>query len=410
MLESLHEFRLGWKIILGAIIGVGSGLTGIVFYTHGVFIVPIIQETGWSRGSAQFAFSFVMITAVLTAPLVGYLTDKYGARKLALISLVALSITFASLSMTTNNIYFYYMLWFVMSVLAAGTFPVTWTRGINNLFDKNRGLALGLTMMGTGLVALAGPIYAASLIEDYGWRGAYRYIGLTILLFSFPLVFFFFKEDNIGVSNNSKAPAKVNPYGLEVTLQQAVKDYRFWALGLGLLFVCYGVAGLITNLVPLLLDKGYGYKEAAKYAGLIGVMVIIGRLLVGYLIDRLPARKVAFVFLILPALSCILLSQSIPGAGSVVIASLIIGLAAGAELDLIAYMTSRYFGMKHYGRIYGAQFIFFAIGSGGAPAIFGWSNDYTGTYDFILYSTAFLFVIGASMILTMGDYSAIESE
>ena len=410
MRESLHEFRLGWKIILGAIIGVGSGLTGIVFYTHGVFIIPIIQETGWSRGSAQFAFSFVMITAVLTAPLVGYLTDKYGARKLALISLVALSITFASLSMTTNNIYFYYMLWFVMSVLAAGTFPVTWTRGINNLFDKNRGLALGLTMMGTGLVALAGPIYAASLIEDYGWRGAYRYMGLTILLFSFPLVFFFFKEDNIVVNNNSKATAKVNPHGLEVTLLQAVKDYRFWALGLGLLFVCYGVAGLITNLVPLLLDKGYGYKEAAKYAGLIGVMVIIGRLLVGYLIDRLPARKVAFVFLILPALSCILLSQSIPGAGSVVIASLIIGLAAGAELDLIAYMTSRYFGMKHYGRIYGAQFIFFAIGSGGAPAIFGWSNDYTGTYDFILYSTACLFVIGASMILTMGDYSASESE
>ena len=156
-MSSFSEFRTGWRPLIGAIVGVGSGLTGIVFYTHGVFIVPLTGEFGWSRGAAQFAFSFVMISAALTGPIVGSLTDKYGARALALSGVFALSLTFAALSFTTGNILVYYALWIVMSVAAAGTFPVTWTRGVNTWFDSNRGLALGLTMMGTGLVAAAGP-------------------------------------------------------------------------------------------------------------------------------------------------------------------------------------------------------------------------------------------------------------
>jgi MFS family permease len=88
----------------------------------------------------------------------------------------------------------------------------------------------------------------------------------------------------------------------------------------------------------------------------------------------------------------------------ITISALAVGLAAGAELDIIAYMTSRYFGMKHYGKLYGGQFVFFAIGSGAAPAVFGSAYDMTGSYEFILYSTAILFVLGALMMLLMGPY------
>jgi MFS family permease len=386
-------------------LGVGAGLTGVVFYTHGVFVLPITEEFGWSRGATQFAFSFVMMSAALTGPMIGGLSDKFGARRVALISMFALSLSFASLSLTTDNILVYYALWIVMSVIAAGTFPVTWTRGVNSWFDQNRGLALGLTMMGTGLVAAVGPSYAAWLIENFGWRDAYRAIGATLLVVAFPVAYFFFRERNAAEVAVHSTTANTG-----VTLREALADYRFWAMGIALLFICYGVGGLITNLVPMLTDKGLPLEYAVEKAGLVGIMVIVGRLVVGYLIDRIWAPAVACVFLILPAASCLLLAQDLPSGLMISISALAIGLAAGAELDLIAYMSSRYFGLKNYGKIYGAQFVFFAVGSGAAPAVFGWSQDVTGSYELILYSTAVLFVVGSLLMLVMGPYPLFKEQ
>lgn len=394
---------MGWKPLVGAMLGVSAGLTGIVFYTHGVFVLSITEEFGWSRGATQFAFSFVMMSAALTGPVIGGLSDKFGARRVALISMFALSLSFASLSLTTDNILVYYALWILMSVIAAGTFPVTWTRGVNSWFDKSRGLALGMTMMGTGLVAAIGPSYAAWLIESFGWREAYQAIGATLLIVAFPVAYFFFRErDAKDVAIHSPAA------NTGVTLREALSDYRFWAMGIALLFICYGVGGLITNLVPMLTDKGLPIDYAVGQAGLVGIMVIVGRLVVGYLIDRVWAPAVACVFLILPAASCLILAQTMPSGIMISMSALAIGLAAGAELDVIAYMSSRYFGMKNYGKIYGAQFVFFAIGSGAAPAVFGWSQDVTGSYELILYSTAALFVVGSLLMLLMGPYPVFK--
>jgi predicted MFS family arabinose efflux permease len=375
-----------------------------VFYTHGVFVVPITEEMGWSRGAAQFAFSFVMMSAALTALFIGIIIDKYGARRLALFGLFALGFAFAALSLTTDNILTYYGLWIFMAVIAAGTFPVTWTRAINTWFDGRRGLALGLTMMGTGIAASVGPFYAAILIDAFGWRDAYRAIGATLLLFSFPIAFLCFREK--GAASPDDAPSPSIAIGVEP--REALTGKVFWALGIGLLFICFGVAGLIANLVPLLTDKGFPRAEAAGYAGLVGINVIIGRLVVGYLIDRFWAPRIAFLFLILPALSCLLLAVDQPTAIGITLAALLIGLAAGAELDVMAFLISRYFGMKNYGQLYGALFIFFAVGSGSAPALFGLWYDIAGNYETILYGTAVLFVVGSSLLLLMGPYPDLE--
>ena len=404
--SSFAEFKQGWKPLIGAIVGVGSGLTGIVFYTHGVFVVPITEEMGWSRGATQFAFSFVMMSAALTAPFIGIITDKFGARRLALLGLFALAFAFTGLSLTTSNILTYYALWIFMALIAAGTFPVTWTRAINTWFDRRRGLALGLTMMGTGLAASIGPFYAATLIEAFGWRDAYRAIGATLLVLSFPIAFLCFRERDTSGHDVPQTLSVTTGF----TPREALSGRVFWILGIGLLFVCFGVAGLIANLVPLLTDKGFPRAEAAGYAGLVGISVIVGRLLVGYLIDRFWAPLIAFIFLILPAPSCLLLTADQPTAVAITISALMIGLAAGAELDLMAFLISRYFGLKSYGQLYGGLFIFFAVGSGSAPALFGLWYDTAGSYDMILYGTAGLFVVGAALFLAAGPYPNFEEQ
>ncbi|MFL2771944.1 MAG: MFS transporter [Rhodospirillaceae bacterium] len=404
--SSFAEFKQGWKVLLGAIVGVGSGLTGIVFYTHGVFVVPITEEMGWSRGATLFAFSFVMMSAAITAPFIGIIIDKYGARRLALFGLFALGFSFAGLSLTTDNILTYYALWIFMALIAAGTFPVTWTRAVNTWFDRRRGLALGLTMMGTGIAASLGPLFAAKLIDAFGWREAYLTIGATLLMVSFPIAYVGFRERD-AVANDVP---QTSPKSTDIELRQALAGKTFWVLGFGLLFVCFGVAGLIANLVPLLTDKGLPRAEAAGYAGLIGINVIIGRLVVGYLIDRFWAPFIAFFFLILPSISCILLAVDQPTAVGITIACLLIGLAAGAELDVMAFLISRYFGIKNYGQLYGGLYVFFAVGSGAAPALFGLWYDIAGNYTTILYGTAVLFVAGSSMLLLMGPYPNLEEE
>jgi MFS family permease len=406
MSSSFAEFKQGWKPLVGAIVGVGSGLTGIVFYTHGVFVVPITEEMGWSRGATQFAFSFVMMSAALVSLIIGSIIDKYGARRLALFGLFALSFAFAALSLASDNILTYYALWAFMALIAAGTFPVTWTRTVITWFDGRRGLALGMTMLGTGIAAAIGPVYAATLIDNFGWRDAYRALGLTLLVVSFPLAYFFFRERDTATPDSSQTPA----IAIGMSPREALRGQKFWILGFALLFVCFGVAGLIANMVPLLTDKGFPRSDAAGYAGLVGISVIVGRLVVGYLIDRVWAPRVAFIFLFLPAISCLLLASDQPTVISITIAALLVGLAAGAELDLMSFLISRYFGMKHYGQLYGGLFMFFAVGSGSAPAVFGFAYDIAGSYQLILYGTAALFAIGSSLFLLMGPYPTFEEQ
>ncbi len=126
-----------------------------------------------------------------------------------------------------------------------GNIPRHLDAAVTTWFDSNRGLALGITMMGTGLVAASGPLYAAWLIENFGWRDGYRAIGATLLVFSFPIAYLFFREKPVTVEAGPAPAAR-----LGVSFRDALSDYRFWAMGIGLLFVCYGVAGLISTSCP----------------------------------------------------------------------------------------------------------------------------------------------------------------
>jgi len=399
-----EEFRRGWRPLTAATIGAGCGITSIPFYTHGVFVVPISAEMGWSRGATQFAFTLLMITAIVTAPLMGMLLDRFGARRVGLASLPLLGLTFAGLSLATSQIWTYYAAWLVMAVFAAGTLPVTWTRAVTTWFDDKRGLALGFTMSGTGIAAAVAPLLAAALISAYGWQNAYRVLGLLIVLIGLPVVALWFREASQADSTGRAARPLTG-----ITLHEAVRLRRFWILALSLLFVSTGIAGVISNLVPLLLDRGLEASVAARYAGLIGIAVILGRLITGYLIDKVWAPLIAFIFLSAPAVACLLLAAPEPVELWIGVAAFLVGFAAGAELDLIAYLVSRYFGLRFYGAIYGAQFAFFALGAGLGPPMFGFVYDFASSYTPILLVSAGLFAAGGAILLLMGRYPELGS-
>ena len=406
------EFRRGYKPLLGALIGAGCGLSSVCFYTNGVFVAAISEDMNWSRGAIQVGVSIMILIAVITAPTVGWLIDRYGARRIALISLPLFGITLSGMSLVTDQIWTFYAGWTVMSIFAAGTLPITWTKVVNGWFDDFRGMALGLTLAGTGIAATLAPSYVVWLIDIMGWRNAYVALAFTVMAISLPSVYLLFKEpaeSQSGKVNQIDAAISKQPLmATGLSVKEALKGYRFWVLSISLLLVAASISGVITNFVPLLTDKGLSFADAARYAGLIGVSVIGGRLVAGFLMDRLWAPMIAAIFLCMPCLAAFILTTGNISPMLLGLSALIVGLAAGAELDLMAFLVSRYFGLKHYGALYGGIYIFFSIGAGLAPAMFGWTYDMFGHYQAVLYMAAISSMIGACLMLTLGRYPLFD--
>jgi predicted MFS family arabinose efflux permease len=405
------ELRRGWLLILSACAGVICSSIVLPYYSIGALVVPVTEEFGWTRAQFQAAILFSAGVGALIAPLVGVLGDRFGSRALALPGLVGLSLGFLIAASMNGQLWMLYFAYGGMALLGAGTIPVTWTKAITTNFFRRRGLALGLTLTGTGICASIVPHYAVWLVDAYGWRTAYVGLAMLPLLFAGPIVFIGFRprEDLAPVAAGEKANKERHQLQWGLTLGEAVRGYRFWVMMLSVLTVYMAFSGISPNLIPALTDEGFSSSEAASVLSVFGVSIIIGRVAVGYLVDRFWAPGVAMVAMLLPVAGCLLLIgvQSITIAA---VAAFLIGFAAGAELDLMSFLAARYFGLQHYAKIYSILYASLAVCSGTAPMLFARVYDVTDNYDFGFYVAAGLFALGALIILTLGPYPKAEED
>lgn len=397
----IEEFRQGWPLVLSAAAGVGLGITGLVFYTLGIFIGPLTEEFGWSRTSLASATILTTLTTLFLGPVVGRLADRFGGRKVGLASLAGLTAGLAGLSLIQAELWTFYLAFGIAVVLGAGTLPIVWTRAVNSAFDKARGMALGLALTGSGVVAILAPPYTQWLINDFGWRVAYLGQAAVLLFIGLPLVWLLFHEAG-GTRSKVADAAPVARPGMRATT--ARRSRQFWMIGVGFLFASFAVSALIVHLVSILSGGGLNRDSAVWAASLLGFAIIAGRLGIGVLVDRFYAPAVAFGILGIAAGACFLLMTSGGNLPLALLAVVLIGLAAGAEIDLVAYLVSRYFGMRAYGEIYGWQLGFFALGAGLGPMGLGHLHDVTGAYTVGIICCAVGFAVGAVLIGLLGRY------
>nr|NIP14605.1 MFS transporter [Pseudomonadales bacterium]NIX07894.1 MFS transporter [Pseudomonadales bacterium] len=173
------EVRRNWRLLVSACTGIICSSIVLPYYSIGALVVPITEEFGWQRSQFQMAILFSSGLGALTAPVVGWLIDRYGARRIALPGILGLTIGFVLATFMDGRLWMLYLSYGAMALLGAGTIPVTWTRAITTNFFRQRGLALGLTLSGTGLCAVIVPQYAVWMVEAYGWRAAY--LGLAAM-------------------------------------------------------------------------------------------------------------------------------------------------------------------------------------------------------------------------------------
>lgn len=404
----MNEIRAGWRPLLAATLGTMCGIFAFTNYTQGFFVGPVTSEFGWTPPQFFLSYTVLMCLGLITGPVIGSLAAKYGIRVLGIIGLIGHAFAYVLISMNNGSLMLWYLSFALLAILSAGSLPIIWTTVLNSWFKEDRGKAIGITMAGTGLGAFLFPPIVEYMISNHGWRAAYQSVAVGAAVLALPFVFAFFKEKDVEEQTEGAAEESSNlKWGY--TRKEAMKTYRFWVLGSVLFVTAIVIVGLLSNFARIMTEQGLGRPIIAKVASVMGLTIILGRLLVGFLVDKFWAPGVAASFFVLPTLALMVLLNMDVTVGIAFVIAILIGLAAGAELDLLAYLTSKYFGPANYPMVFGAIFAFFAVGAGLGPPVYGAAAQAAGGYTSVLQISAGLLVLCIVLFLALGKYPSEET-
>jgi MFS family permease len=391
-----EELRGGYRVVLAALIGASLGVAGITTYTLPFFVDSLHAEFGWSKIAITGAAPCVAIALFFASPWTGRLCDRIGTRRLTCSSIVLFALGLASMSLMRGHIIWLYMSYFFTCVLGAGTLYNISSRAINSWFDRARGLALGLTTCGPGVAVALTPQFLPTVISSYGWRVGYLVLAAAALLALLPAWFW--------LSERCVSDRRVENPKVGIPFRDIRVSRRFWQMIIGILLVEIATTGAIIHNLPMLRALGATDRSARDVVSLFGIALIGGRILTGVLLDRLPGALVGAGLFSAPVLGVIAYAKL--GAGGGWIFALALGLAAGAEGDLVAFLVSRYFGLKSYGEANGWIFGVGALGAALGPPLVASIFAVGGDYALVRVIWAVLCLAAAALFGTLGRYPA----
>ena len=341
-------------------------------YSFGVFVRPIAEQTGWNRTHIAAAIGPAVLVIGPLCPFIGQLVDRYGPHRFAMFSVPALALGLILLGVLPNSATTFAAVLVLTAILGSGQTPVPYSYLISGWFDARRGLALGITLTVTGLgIAIIPPI-AAALIATFGWRTAYVFLGGVVLVAGLPIAHWLIEDPPARQrSSSGTLPGS--------TLRQALSTRAFWTFVGSFFFIAMSLGAGIVPFPALLADRGVDPQRAAFIMSVIGLAMMVARVVSGALLDRFFAPRLAAALVVAPVLAHSLLATTISQPLAVV-AALLFGLALGGEADLLAYMTSRAFGMRNFGKLFGITFCAFTAGMASGPPTVAFLFSHFGRY------------------------------
>ncbi|MHA3791222.1 MFS transporter [Sphingomonas sp. YL-JM2C] len=373
------EWRANWPVVLAAALCLAFAT--VPYVTVGIFLLPLQEAFGWSRTAISISIPISGVTIALLSPLVGRLVDHVGARRVGLAGGTLVCLCFGLLSQVGSSIWSYWAIWGLLSLGIAASSPLVWTAGITSRFHRHRGAALALMFCGSSLSQALSVPAGAAVIELVGWRSAYVVIAATMAIVALPTAWWFFHDArDVSRQQGGDRPASVRlSRGLSVN--EALRTPHFWLMASAILFGSSVVLAAIVHFVPMQIDRGFSPMAAASAATAIPVAAAIGKLVSGIMLDRVRPPLVAGTIFLFAAMGFALL---IGGAGAsfstALLVGALLGIAAGAEVDVIAFLTARYFGLRCYGAIYGLFFAVYQIGISISPVALSRVSDVRGNY------------------------------
>ena len=394
------KFTNPWWVVVGAVTGLFVCNGPVLGFTFGVFLKPIIADTGWHRSTASFALSVGGILGAIAVPVLGRMMDRWSIRRVALPGIVIYTIFLCLMGVAPAALLIFTVMFALAEMTSAIQTPLGYAKAISAWFDRRRGLALGIAMSGVGLGAFVVPQLAERLIERVGWRGAYVSLGLLTLVIAFPAVALWIREPRPGEGERGRLAAiavlpghtrtRGGEHGAFLDAGGDVLPRRSRNQRLG----CPYRAAF---------DRSWSSAASATATlAVFGLATMSGRLLAGFLVDRIFAPYVATFFFLAPIAGFAFLARAtgmLPAAGVV-----LMGMGLGTEIDLIAFLVTRYFGQRAFGQIYGYFFMIFGLGSSLGRFLAGLIFDLAGSYNPALIGAALALVIAVILVNRLGSY------
>lgn len=398
------EWRAHWPLVLAST--AGFSFATIAAATIGLFMDPLSREFNWTRAEISFGLTMFALIAVPLSPFVGALIDRWGSRRLAIPGVVLSALAFAAFCLMNGTLALWYAAWLAFSLVALGIKGTVWTAAVSSVFSRGRGLALAATLSGSAVTMTLAPIVTQWLIDGYGWRSAYVWLaaGWGGFVLATVIPFFFDTRDGRGISAQANVPSASGALLTGLSVREASRDGALIRIGLATLVTVTMVSAITVHQVPLLAGKGLARGTAAMVAGAAGIASIAGKLVTGWMLDRWHGAWIGGVSLTLPALSYLLLLPAKVTVATALLAIVIIGYSNGAFVQISAYMTGRYGGLRHFGKIYGMIASITALGAGIGPPLAGFVYDRFGSYAPFLAAGVPLALLSGLLLARLAPY------
>ncbi len=404
MTEARPTARMEWRRYGALPIAAALGYSTSVIHIYGLspYIEPIQEAFNWSRAQATSGLTVATVINAVFCLFIGMLVDRVGPRRVGLIGVLLTTGAFALLGTATGDKGNWYLLWGVMAFATLPVQATIWTSAVASRFETSRGMALAVTLSGASLAATVFPILATWLIVTYGWRTAFAAEGLIWAAITFPMLFLFFRGARDGERKNSveeTAPAPVELTGISIS--DGLRSSVFWRLFLASVLFTFTIIALVVHFIPILRNAGTDHLAAAGVASMVGIFSIVGRLGTGFLLDHFKASRVGAAIFVLPIIACALLLTVGSNSVAQFTAAIVIGLTLGSEIDVIVYLTTRHFGMKNFGTLYGGLLTALSIGTAFGPLAAAAVYDATGVYTNFLILTMLFMAISSLSLLSL---------
>ncbi len=393
------EWRNGWPVVLSGFAGNGLGFS-MFLMTAGIFIVPIQQELGLTRVGASIGPMVGLVVAFLT-PLAAILVDRHGARACAIAGLTILAMGYFMLATLPASRITYFTIAAIVALAGTVSSPMVYCRGVATWFSRHAGLAFGITMSGTSIVAAIMSPLLSAVLRDLGWREGYALCGVVVALVGLPLVLGLFRD---------KRRIEISPVvsGRNSVWRQAAREAigtpQFWLLILSFTFAALAIGGIMSQLYPIMIQQGYSAQMAALTVSVYAVSMGSGRVIAGLLLDRMQPVLVAAACLCLAALGAVLLYVALFGGGHwyfAFFAAFLLGWGQGAEGDFLAFFTQKLFGMDAFAFIFSWFNLVVGSGLGIGGLIFAGAYDHFGNYQVAIAANGALWLISAGFMLAL---------
>jgi predicted MFS family arabinose efflux permease len=403
--EAKIEWTRSWRVVVSAMIGVY--VVNAHIYSLGPMMTPLQAEFGWRRQDISLGLLIVTMISVMLSPLIGLAVDRFGARKVVIPGIIVFCSGLMLLSRAGPSIHSWWLLSMIVGVGYTMTTTGVWVPGLASHFRSSRGMAISLCMIGAGVAAVTLPYITTVLSQRYGWRSAYAILGGLCLTAALPIAVAWFRSAGCAPKPASGSHRVRPEAGL--ALKQIFRSRHYWQLAVASFLAVIGLLGLIVHFVPILKDAGMNAREAAAIAGIVGIGSITGRAIGGFLLDRIHGTVVGGVVLSIPVLVLILLIN----AGDLEIGkskllagglAFMLGLALGSETDVVAYLASRYIGLRNYGFALGSITGFMSLGTGIGPWLGGVIFDREHSYRSFEFVLCVTFCTSVFLISTLGRY------